>query len=174
MSNYKRYFSDEFHYVFITVVTYKRQNILIENIDLLRNSFKKVKQKYDFEIYAICILENHFHCILKLKNSKNISVIIGSLKKYFSYYYNNKPAKNNLPESLKSRKEAGVWQRRFYDHIIRSENDLNVHTNYIHYNPYKHYGILPKCWSFSTFKKFAYNGFYELNWCEFKNDIELE
>ena len=49
MSKFKRYYQDK-NIVFITIVTYNRQQILVENIDLLRQSFKKVK--YNYEIIA--------------------------------------------------------------------------------------------------------------------------
>ena len=62
MSNYKRIFLPD-HYIFITMVTKCRNLILIDNIELLRNSFKTVKKKYNFEIYGIVILPDHVHMI---------------------------------------------------------------------------------------------------------------
>ena len=50
-----------------------------------------------------------------------------------------------------------------------NESDLNIHLDYIHYNPYKHYKISPKDWKFSTFDKFVKLGFYEQNWCNDKD-----
>ena len=58
----------------------------------------------------------------------------------------------NLSESAIKRGEKGVWQRRYYDHIIRNENDLNRHLDYIHYNSMKHYHISPKDWKYSSFE----------------------
>lgn len=75
---------------------------------------------------------------------------------------------------MQQRKEAGVWQRRFYDHIIRNEEDFNKQIDYIHYNSYKHYQIAPKDWEYSSFEKYVEKGFYELDWCNFedKNNIK--
>jgi len=175
MSNYKRYYLNNYSYIFITMVTYQRKEILIENIELLRNSFRKALSKYDFEIIAICILKNHIHMIIKENELKNFSKIIASIKKNFSYYLENKPLKNDLSQSMQYRKEAGVWQRRFYDHIIRNEEDFNKHINYIHYNSYKHYQIAPKDWEYSSFSKFVDLGFYEENWCDFEDKmLDLE
>ena len=75
---------------------------------------------------------------------------------------------------MQKRKEAGVWQRRFYDHIIRNQDDFNKHADYIHYNSYKHYQIPPKDWKYSSFKKFVKLGYYNIDWCNFENDLELE
>ena len=63
MSNYKRVFEQNYSY-FITVVTHQRNPILINQIDLLRDSFKEAKQHYAFNIEAIVILPDHFHMII--------------------------------------------------------------------------------------------------------------
>ena len=57
MSNYKRYFNILSNPVFVTFVTYNRQEILLQNIDILRNSFKYARDKYQFDIVAISILK---------------------------------------------------------------------------------------------------------------------
>ena len=67
MSNYKRYFDSKSQVVFITFVTYQRQNILIENIEILRNAFEVSKSKYNFKIIAITIMKNHCHLLLQHK-----------------------------------------------------------------------------------------------------------
>lgn len=84
MPNYKRYYLEN-HSVFLTVVTYKRQPILIDNINLLRESFRKTLLTYNYEIYAIVILPDHFHIIIKPENIEDFSKIIGSVKKNFTY-----------------------------------------------------------------------------------------
>lgn len=169
MSNYKRYYLKDYSYIFITMVTYNRQKILIDNIDLLRQAFKKAKTIHPFDIIAICVMQDHIHMIIKEKELQNFSKIVSSIKKYFSYNLKTKPQKENLPQSMQTRKEAGVWQRRFLDHIIRDENDFKNHFDYIHYNSVKHYGISPKDWEYSSFNKFVKLNVYDNDWCDFKN-----
>ena len=67
MSNYIRFYNNLFDFVFFTMDTYNRQPILIDNIDILRSAFKYTMQKYSFQIFAICILNDHLHMILKLE-----------------------------------------------------------------------------------------------------------
>jgi len=78
--------------VFITIVTNKRRNILIDNIDILRKAIKTTK--YDFEVIAGIVLDNHMHMILNPQNINEIPKIITSIKYYFSrniqYINNNK------------------------------------------------------------------------------------
>ena len=170
MSNYIRFYNNKYNYIFITIVTYNRQSILLKNIDLLRNSFKFVLRKYKFEIFACNILKDHIHLILKMENPHNYSEII----RLFKYNFSRKMRKNIcVSESKLNKREKGIWQRRFWEHTIRNEQDLNTHLDYIHYNSYKHYKVIPKDWIFSSFKKFVDLGYYEPNWCNFENKYNI-
>lgn len=167
MSNYKRFYNNSYKYIFITIVTHDRNEILIQNIDTLRKSFIFAKTKYSFDIFSCVILKDHFHMIIKLENNKDYSEIIRLIKYYFSLHINI----NTQPSNSKIRKrEKGIWQRRFWEHTISNEKDLYKHIDYIHYNSYKHYKIAPKDWEYSTFSKFVKNDFYDIDWCNF-NDI---
>ena len=146
---------------------------MIENINVLRNSFRKIKKIYNFEIIAICILPDHFHMIIKLVNGINFSKIISALKHSFSVDVGQVCPTYDLKLGYKNKREKGIWQRRFYEHTIRDENDLNKHIDYIHYNPLRHYNIAPKDWKFSSFNKFVQNGFYEQDWCNFEDKHKI-
>ena len=75
MPNYRRIFQNGQSY-FLTMTTYGRNPILIENIKLLRESFWISKQNYDYSIDAIVVLPDHIHMILTLDNAKNYPKII--------------------------------------------------------------------------------------------------
>lgn len=173
MSNFRRYFSEN-NTVFITIVTYNRTPILIENIKLLKDSLKNIK--YKFEIIAGIILKDHIHLLIHVNSPNTIPKIVTSFKVNFS---KNLPFNENQTIKQKLRREKGIWQRKYYDHIIRNEEDLNKYLDYIHYNSMKHYNIAPKDWEYATFKKFVENKYYEENWCNFMdkyniNSINLE
>ena len=171
--NYKRLFVEN-GIIFITFVTSKRRNILIENVDILRNSFIKTKKNFVFEIIAICILPNHVHMIIKPKNIKEYPLIVKAIKSDFSKNIDISTIKDyKISESKKQKNEKDIWQRRYYEHTIRDIDDLNKHIDYIHYNSTKHLKIAPKNWKYSSFRKFVKNGFYEESWCnlEDKNNI---
>lgn len=172
MSNYRRYYLPN-HFVFVTVVTHNRNNILLKNIDLLRQCMQKTKEKFVFDIFAIVILPDHFHMILKPDKIEEFSMIVGSIKRRFTKAIDDKYKDNDIPESKIKRKEKGVWQRRFYEHIIKNEDDLYHHLDYIHYNPLKHgYVEKAKDWEYSSFKKFVKRGNYEINWGSSKTNVE--
>ena len=58
-----------------------------------------------------------------------------------------------------------IWQNRFWEHTIRSEEDLNKHLDYIHYNSVKHNNIAPNDWEYSSFMRFVSKGLYDNDWC---------
>ena len=151
--------------IFITVVTSKRREILVDNIELLKSSIKNAHKFYQFSILAICVLKDHFHLLIKPKDIKDYSKIILLIKRTFSQNIDIDKIENyNLSESNKKRQERDIWQRRFWEHTIRNEEDLYRHIDYIHYNPTKHYDIAPKDWEYSTFKNYVKNEYYEEDW----------
>ena len=167
--NYRRVFIQN-SYVHLIIVSYKRKNIFIKNIDLLRKSFQNSLEFYDFEIIAICVLSDHIHVILNPKDINEYPKIITSIKYYFSKNYNvgvETPTYGYLNKG-----EKGIFQRRYFEHTIINEQDLENQINYIHYNPVKH-GLVKKVkiWEYSSFHKFVKNGLYEENWGSSK-DVE--
>ena len=140
MSNYKRVFQDGFSY-FITIITYRREPVLIDNIEQLRYSFKLSKRKYTYQIDAIIILPDHIHMIITPQNANDYPKIISHIKRSFVYgldqNYKNE-AKIKLSYSSYHRKLSGIWQKRFYEHTIRDEKDWLEKMNYIQHNAVKH------------------------------------
>lgn len=139
----------------------------------MRNSFKYTKEKYNFEIIAISILKEHCHMIILAENSNDIPKIIRTIKYNFSVNIPVEYICKDLSKSAVKRGEKGIWQRRYYDHIIRNEEDLYSHIDYIHYNPTKHYQISPKYWKYSSFNKFVKIGYYDKDWDNFEDKHKI-
>ena len=94
------------------------------------------------------------------------------MKYYFSKYINVE--KISLSESKIKKGEKGVWQRRYWEHTIRNEQDFYRHLDYIHYNPIKHNLVKSlKDYKYTTFEKFVKLGFYEENWCNFEDKNKI-
>jgi len=158
MSNYKRIYLENYSY-YLTVVTQNRKSILIDNIELLRDSFRRSKRKYNYVINAIVILPDHMHMILTPKNSKEYSKIIAHIKRSFTYGLEIKEkdeARWNLTASSYRRNLSGVWQKRFYEHTIRDEKDYYNILDYIYNNPIKH-GLVDDIndWKYSSRRVFS-------------------
>jgi len=133
--NYKRLFLQN-SYIHVILVSYNRNPIFIANIDLLRKSFRNSKKYFDYEIVAICILPDHIHVILNPKNIEDYPKIITSIKYYFSHNYD--VGVETQTYGYINKGEKGVFQRRYFEHIIVNQEDLNSQINYIHYNPVRH------------------------------------
>ena len=163
MVNYRRVHLNGGTYFITVTLKNRRSKLLTENIQLLRKALKISIQKYQFKIEAICILPDHMHLIIKL-NEKEDSTgpCIQRLKSEFV-----KLLKRSSSVSFNHRSEADVWQRRFWEHILRDDNDYRRHVDYIHFNPLKH-GLVKSVedWPFSSFHKFKKKGLYSDNWCQ--------
>jgi putative transposase len=71
----------------------------------------------------------------------------------------------DISSSRQKRKERNLWQRRFWEHLIRDERDFAKHCDYVHYNPV-HHGLCqsPQEWEFSSIHRLIAQGVYPLNW----------
>ncbi|MBI4949990.1 MAG: transposase [Deltaproteobacteria bacterium] len=166
MSNYIR--SRGPSVFFFTVVTHMRQPILCldDSVSALEDSIVEVRKERPFETKALVVLPDHMHCIWELpEGDTDYSVRWALIKIGFT-----KRMKGRLktPQSSLSRtrhREAAVWQRRFWEHEIRDEDDFRAHFDYIHYNPVKH-GLVtsPRDWAYSTFNRFLESGVYTEDW----------
>jgi len=63
------------------------------------------------------------------------------------------------------KRERNVWQRRFWEHQIRNDEDLIRHADYIHYNPVKHSLVgSPHAWKHSSLHRCVRDGLYHPDW----------
>ncbi len=67
--------------------------------------------------------------------------------------------------SRRRKQERGIWQRRFYEHTCRDEDDLKRCIDYIHVNPVKH-GLVGRVidWPWSSFHRYVRLGEYPIDW----------
>jgi putative transposase len=114
--NYRRIYLDGYSY-YLTLVTHRRKPLLVEHIELLRDAFKRSKEKYMYSIDAIVILPDHLHMILTPKNATDYSKIIHHIKRSFVYGLDKEiklQAKNEISDAKYKRGHSGIWQERFY------------------------------------------------------------
>ena len=151
---------------FFTVVTYKRQPILTipDNISRLRKAFAHINRKLPFKIDGIVILPNHLHSIWRLPEDDYDYATRWRLIKHF-FRRSCLVIEENKNQSRQNKNEKTVWQRRYWEHLIRDEKDWRKHMDYIHYNPVKHgFVAKPDDWPHSSFKMAVKEGLYEIDW----------
>ena len=67
--------------------------------------------------------------------------------------------------------EYSLWQRRFWEHTIRDEEDFARHVDYVHFNPVKHGLVGPVCdWPYSSFHRYVRSGLLPEDWAGSSHD----
>jgi putative transposase len=134
--NYRRVYIPGAIYFFTINLKDRKSNLLVNEIDKLRNAFRTVKGKHPFGIEAIVILPDHIHLMMSLpKDDEEYPLRIRLLKSMFTYQL---PKKEYICQARANKMERGIWQRRYWEHLIRDEKDYIHHWNYIMYNPVRH------------------------------------
>ncbi|MGS0535837.1 REP-associated tyrosine transposase [Pseudoalteromonas sp. SaAl2] len=161
---YRRNYQAGGTYFFTVNLLERNKSLLVDHIDLLRESVRWVKRHKPFHIDAWVVLPDHLHAVLTLPEEDfDYSGRWREIKKRFS---KGLPKREYLSEARMNKNERGVWQRRFWEHTIRDEQDYWHHVNYVHFNPLKH-GLVKRVsdWPYSSFHKAVASGIYSRNWC---------
>ena len=122
-----------------------------------------MKQQRPFDINAAVVLPDHLHCIWTLPPGDNdYSIRWNLLKAHFSRSIDKG---ERVSASRISKRARGIWQRRFWAHLIIDERDFNQHIDYIHWNPVKHrWAKQVADWPHSSFHGYLKRGIYPLDW----------
>ena len=168
MSDYRRYFLPGGTY-FFTIVTYDRRPILTTPAgrQSLREAITKIRSKRPFSLVATVVLPDHWHLIMQLPACDDAySIRLKQIKEEFTRsWLSIVGSEANTTVSQQKRGERGIWQPRFWEHLIEDENDCESCVDYIHWNPRKH-GLVRRVrdWPWSSFHRFARSGQYGLDW----------
>ena len=162
MVNFRRNFAPAATYFFTVTLRNRRSAVLTDHIDLLGRSFRDVRAKYPFDTKAIVVLPDHLHALWTLPDGDtDYPRRWQGVKSRFTRAL----AKAGVPLTKDERGEYRLWQRRFWEHTIVDERDLQSHLDYIHYNPVKH-GLVGRAadWPHSSFHRYAQAGWFDENW----------
>jgi putative transposase len=163
MPEYRRAKIEGGVYFFTVALVDRSSDLLVREIDRLRDAYRGTQLKRKFETIAICILPDHIHAIWRLPaDDLDFSHRWSSIKTVFS---RGLPAQTTRSESMVAKREKGIWQRRFWEHAIRNERDLARHVDYIHFNPVKHGLVTLVCeWPHSSFRRYVADGRLPKDW----------
>jgi len=168
MSDYRRYFVAGGTY-FFTLVTERRARLFEAPAArrLLGDAMRRCLARYPVQVIATVLLPNHLHALWTLPNGDDgYSLRWRWIKREFTRgWLARGGVEQARSASLAAERRRGVWQRRFWEHTIRDEADLEAHFDYIHYNPVKH-GLVrrPRDWEWSTFHRWVRAGHYDVDW----------
>tara|TARA_Y100000052_G_C2944709_1_gene83020 strand:- start:814 stop:1296 length:483 start_codon:yes stop_codon:yes gene_type:complete len=138
--NYRRLYVPGGTYAFTVCLEDRRSRLLVDQIDKLHRAIARVQSKHPFEIIAWCVLPNHLYAIWTLPENEH------------DYSTRWRLIKHGFTRSIG---QTGIWQNRFWEHLIRDEHDLASHMDYIHWNPVKHgYVTDPADWPHSSWHRY--------------------
>ncbi len=156
---------------FFTVVLAERpSDLLVNEIDRLRMTYRTVQQRRPFETIAICVLPDHIHTLWALpEGDADFSTRWSLIKGGFSRGLDPR----SRSASKIAKREKGIWQRRYWEHAIRDDADLERHVDYIHFNPVKHRRVTRVAdWPHSSFHRYAERGLLAADWGGDIKDIQ--
>jgi putative transposase len=163
MPNYRRAFVPGGCWFFTVNLLDRRKSLLVDHIETLRQAIAATRQSYPFTIDAFVVLPDHLHTIWSLPpNDSDFSTRWRLIKGRFAKAL----PKEDLPGALRLRSnERGIWQRRFWEHLIRDESDFARHVEYCYINPMKH-GLVTQVrdWPFSSFHRDVRSGLCPVDW----------
>ncbi len=149
-------------YFFTVALEDRRSHLLTGHVELLRESFRAVHSKHPFDLDAIVIMPEHLHAIWVLpKDDADYATRWQLIKTRFTRAL--RATGVAVPTRLNG--EPSVWQRRYWEHLIRDEEDWQRHRDYIFYNPVKH-GLVGRVidWPHSSFHRMVRHGELAPDW----------
>ena len=150
-------------YFFTVALANRKTALLVEHIDTLRHAFRLIRKRHPFEIVAMAVMPEHLHTVWQMPQGDADFALRWALIK--SAFSRSIPKHEYIRPSHESKRERGIWQRRYWEHLIRDDEDLERHVNYIHYNPVKHgHATSPWDWPHSSLRQCAARGWYPDNW----------
>ena len=157
-------------YFFTVTLRDRRATYLVDYIADLRAAFRVAKQQQSFEIIAIAIMPEHLHALIRMADDDaNYAKLWRTVKGNFTQQL----LQQGVPLQRNARGEYNLWQRRFWEHTIRDDRDLQTHVDYIHFNPVKH-GLVKFVaqWPYSSFHRYVRLGLLPKDWAMEQADGE--
>lgn len=164
MSNYRRAWVPGGTCFFTVNLLERRRRLLVDHIGLLRESLSAAQKARPFVLLAWVVLPDHLHVAWRLPDGDADNANRWShIKAGFS---RRLPATERRSAYRQSRRERGIWQRRYWEHLIRDADDFRHHVDYIHANPVKHgHAARAADWPHSSFHTWVRRGAYPPDWC---------
>ncbi|MCK1271125.1 putative transposase [Bradyrhizobium sp. GM2.2] len=159
---YRRNFLPGGTYFFTVALFDRRSTILIENVGALRDAFRAARRERPFEVDAIVILPDHLHVVMSLP--PHDADFAGRWRR-IEGHFSSALLHAGIDVARHSNGELALWQRRYWEHTVRDEDDFARHVDYIHFNPVKHRYVQRVCdWPHSSFHRYARAGLLSEDW----------
>ncbi|WP_258870851.1 MULTISPECIES: REP-associated tyrosine transposase [unclassified Wenzhouxiangella] len=171
MTSYRRVYIPGGTYFFTVNLLDRRSTLLIDRIEELRRSIQAVRRELPFKIHAWVVLPDHMHALWSLPDGdSDFSNRWRLIKARFSRRLGGFEPRTG---SRRLRGERSIWQRRFWEHLVRDDREFERYMDYIHFNPVKHgYVEHVSEWPYSTFHRCVEAGLYPPEWAHVTGEFE--
>jgi putative transposase len=162
MVRYRRNFLPGGTYFFTVTLSDRRSTALVDDVGALRDAFRIARRERPFTVDAIVVLPDHLHAIFTMPpDASDFSGRWRRIKGHFSSALMD----GGIELERRANGDLALWQRRFWEHTIRNENDFARHVDYVHFNPVKH-GLVPRVsdWPHSSFHRYVREGVLPKDW----------
>lgn len=141
----------------------RRSDLLVAHVDVLRDAVRQARVRAPFTIEAWVVLPDHMHCVWTLPEGD--TDYPGRWRAIKTAFSKALPDLGTPSDVMARRGERGIWQRRYWEHTIRTARDYAVHLDYTHFNPVKHgYVLAAADWPYSSFRRCVGAGLYPSGW----------
>jgi putative transposase len=130
------------------------------------NYFTSILQEKErlVQIIAYCIMPTHLHLILKQLKENGISTFIGNVLNSYSRYFNTK-----------YRRKGPLWEGKFKNVLVKTDEQLLHLTRYIHLNPSTAFLVdRPEEWLASSYQEYLLKVNNIERICKFEDVLEIE
>lgn len=150
-------------YFFTLNLAERQRTLLTDHVVTLRSVMRNVKQRHPFHIDAMVILPDHLHCVMTLPAGDADYPMRWTLIK--AGFSRRLPKTEHRNSSRIDKGERGIWQRRYWEHMVRDGHDYARHVDYIHFNPVKHsYVSRAADWPHSSIHRYIAAGLLTEDW----------
>ena len=166
MSRYIRAGAAGATYFFTAALQDRSARWLVDHVAVLRACVARTKSLHPFDIDAMVVLPEHLHALWTLPaEDGDFSQRWRLIKRDFTRHLLLAGVLDMAARSSRRPGERNVWQRRFWEHQIRDEEDFARHLDYIHFNPVKHGWVLrARDWPYSSLHRFVRQGLLPADW----------
>jgi len=152
---------------FLTVALANRSSTaLSDNIVHLRDAFAATRRERPFRCDAMVVLPDHLHAVWTLPaGDHDFSTRWRLIKARFTRSVMGAEHPSHSSKSLLEKRGRGLWQRRFWERLIRDEGDYETHIHYCWANPVKHgHAATPCDWPYSSIHRDMRLGLVSPGW----------
>jgi len=168
---YRRAHSPGGTFFFTVNLADRTSSMLVDRIDALRDAVGTTLRGHPCTVLAWAVMPDHMHAIWTLPSEDGDYATRWMLiKQRFSRAI---PAREVIGSSRRKKDERGIWQRRYWEHEIRSQRDLDRHVDYVHINPVKHgHTARASEWPYSSIHRYIRQGILSSDWaCDFTETL---